>query len=424
MTEESQPMRRQSIDAIVQYFASGVKDEAKNVGIELEHTLVKSNGEPVSYTEKHGQQWLLEQLSSSYDEQIRTSEGQLIGLLKGGASVTLEPAAQVELSAGPFSSLKDAMETFLAFERELESVLGEQGIQVLTPGYHPTRRAIDLELIPKKRYEFMNDHLGAISMFGVCMMRGSASTQVAIDYTSLEDCLRKLRLACACVPVFSLICDNSPIFEAEPRKHQLVRTEIWEKCDPARCMIVPGVMEEGFTLEDYANYILDAPAVVDISSGKEERSNRTFGEIYADVPMRRADVEHALSMFFTDVRLKTYIEIRPADAMPVEFAIAYAAIVKGLFYSKTSLDAMENLFDGVTEADIAAAKASLMKDGYAACVYGHAASTMADELVSIAKCGLSPDERLLLEPLATLVSERTTLADIASREIEEQRGRL
>lgn len=417
--ETNQAKRRENISAIVEYFESGAKSEAKAVGIELEHTLAKDGGEPVSYSEEFGQRWLLKRLSPEYDSEILSSAGNLIGLLKEGASITLEPAAQVELSAGPFDSLQDAMDVFMDFEKRLECELDPHGIQLLTPGYHPTCRAIDLKMIPKRRYEFMNRYLGAISMFGICMMRGSASTQVSIDYTSTDDCLRKMRLACACVPILSLICDNSPAFEGDVRPHQLMRTEVWEKCDPDRCMIVPGMMETGFSLKDYAEYILDTPAIVEMANGREEYTEKTFGEIFADVAMTRADVEHALSMFFNDVRLKTYIEIRPADAMPVECAIAYAALIKGLFYSEDSLDAMDALFRGVSAEDVAAAKKSLMADGYAGRIYGHAASVMADELVSIARAGLSRSDAALLEPLAELVANRVTLADIALEDADQ-----
>lgn len=418
MGKQTQPARRENIDAIVDYFKSGVKEEAKNIGIELEHTLVKDNGEPVSYDEEHGQKWLLSQLEGSFQDRIETSNGDLIGLVGRNSTVTLEPAAQVELSAGPFSSLQDASACFGRFEEVLEDALEGQGIDVLTPGYHPTRRAVDLHLIPKRRYAFMNQYLGAISMFGICMMRGSASTQVSIDYTSIDDCLRKIRLANACVPVLSLICDNSPIFEGETRKHQLVRTEIWEKCDPDRCMLIPGSMDKDFSLERYAEYILDTPAIVKIVDGVEEFSEETFGEIFAEVPMKRKDVEHAVSMFFTDVRLKTYVEIRPADAMPIDYVIAYAALIKGLFYNKVSLDALDEIFDGVTGQDILDAKASLMAEGYQGSIYGHPASEIADEIISIAANGLSDGDRTYLVPLAVLVASRTTLADMALKDLE------
>ena len=410
---EKQPARQDNIQALVDYFKSGIKTDSNALGIELEYTLVNQDGTPVSYSDDFGQKWLLKELEGYFPNEIIDDDGDLIGLARGHSTVTLEPAAQFEFSAGPFQDLQVAKDSFERFEREVGELIEPHGIDLLSPGYHPTRRAIDLELIPKVRYDYMNEYLGAISMFGVCMMRGSAATQVAIDYFSVEDCLRKLRLASACVPIFSLICDNSPIFESEVRDHKMVRTEIWEKCDPDRCGIVDGVMGDSFSLEDYAEYILDTPAIIDISSGSQVFSEKAFGEIYANDVMQKADIEHALSMFFNDIRLKTYIEIRPADAMPVQCVVAYAALIKGLFYNDDSLDALDRIFLHVNEADIAAAKASLMKDGYSARVYGQPVSELADEIISIASAALDEKDNEFLRPISQLVANRTTLADIA-----------
>lgn len=409
-------MHNANVKSIVDYFIKGIKPNASKLGIELEHTLVRDDGTPVQYLDPDGQKQLLAKLSPQFKEEVHTSEGHLIGLIRDHENITLEPGSQLELSAGPYDDLQVAKNDFEAFEKMLEDALEGQNISVLTPGYHPTRRAIDLELLPKRRYMFMNEYLGAISMFGICMMRGSASTQVSIDYTSVPDCLRKLKVANACVPVFALITDNSPIFEAEERPHLLMRTEIWEKCDPDRCLTVPGVMDNDFTLEDYAEYILNVPAIVAKVNGKDEFSERTFDELFAEEAMTTADVEHALSMFFTDVRLKQYIEIRPADAMPIDCAIAYAALIKGIFYDEQSLTAAERIFAGVTAQDIADAKASLMEQGYNGAIYGHPASEIADEIISIASSGLDDKDLKLLQPLAELVTNRTTLADIALRQ--------
>lgn len=414
----SQPSRAANIEALVNYFKSGIKGEDEtSVGIELEHTLVHKNGEPLSYSEDHGQQWLLKQLRSQFESETSTHDGSLIGLERPGAAVTLEPAAQLELSAGPFPELHDALDALKQFEQSLSDALGNEDVDVLTPGYHPTRKAIDLELIPKTRYRIMNEYLGSISMFGICMMRGSASTQIAIDYTSVDDCLRKLRLANACVPALSLICDNSPIFEGAVRPHRLMRTEIWEKCDPARCTQVPGIMDANFTLEKYAEYILDAPIMVEHKDGREIMSSQLIGDVFADRTMSKADIEHVLSVFFTDVRLKTYIEVRPADAMPIDYVVAYAALVKGLLCNEASLEALDGIFAEVTNEHVNEAKKSLMADGYDGFAYGSPVAEIADELVRIATNGLPENEVELLAPLASLVKHRTTLADMALAEM-------
>ena len=414
----SQPMRERNIEAIISYYESGIKSVTGEIGIELEHTIVKTQGEqPVSYSEDHGVHWLLEQLQADYPHPTFAEDGDLLGVSRPTEAVTLEPAAQLELSAGPFKDLASAETCFLAFEENLKSILSPIGLEALTIGYHPSACAEDLELIPKRRYKFMNLYLGEISPWGPRMMRGSASTQVSVDYASVEDCLRKLRLAYALVPIFSLICDNSPVFEGGKRPHELMRTAIWKYCDPDRCGLVPGVMDEDFTMRAYAEYVLDTPAIL-VPCEKHGwcYSEKTFGELYADTAMERSDVEHALSMFFNDVRLKTYIEIRPADALPIPYVIAYAGLVKGLFATPETLDALDELFAGVTGGDIDAAKESLMESGYRAEVYGHPVADLADRVIEIGRIGLAEDERRYLDPLAKLVADRTTLADLAGRE--------
>ena len=195
-----------------------------------------------------------------------------------------------------------------------------------------------------------------------------------------------------------------------------MRTDIWQHVDNDRCGLVPDVLDPAFDLRRYAEYILDTVAIL-IPCHKEQwcYSDRTFGDIYATRTMTRAEVEHAVSMFFTDVRLKTYIEIRPADAMPIPYVIAYAALVKGLFYAPESLDALDELFADVRRADYLAAQGDLMARGYEAEVYGKPAAALCDRVMEIAQHGLADDEREFLEPLANLVARRVTLADLAER---------
>ena len=414
----NQPARESNINALVSFFKSGIKPEESHgkLGIELEHIIVEEDGTPVSYSEEHGVAWLLDTLSADYPNKTTDDDGDLLGVARPGEAVTIEPAAQIELSAGPYDDLSCAYKTFEDFQKKVSEVLSPHGKHLVSYGYHPTAAARTLELIPKQRYEYMNEYLGKKDIYGPCMMRGSASTQISIDYTSEHDCLRKMRIAYALVPLLSLMCDNSPIFEGTPRSHKLIRTDIWRHVDNDRCGLVPGVLDEGFSLRDYAAFVLDTPAiVVPNGPGAWSYSEKSFGELYACSTMAQHDVEHAVSMQFPDVRLKTYLEIRPADAMPVPYVIAYAALIKGLFYNETSLQRLESLFCNVDEKSFEAAKDELMQHGYDAVVYGRKVSLLCDDVISTALEALSADDAALLAPLANLVHERVTLADLAEQ---------
>lgn len=407
-------------ELIADYIRSGIKQNPKEnrLGVELEHFITNEEGFSVSYAGDSGIKSLLEEFSSEYDERVYSDSGDLIGLARPRAALSLEPAAQLELSAGPYDELGLIRYDFEEFHRNLSKHLDARGQRIMIVGYQPVAKADELSLIPKARYRYMDAHFQKIGPYGRFMMRGSASTQISIDFHSEADCLRKTRFASAASPLFALLCDNSAVFEGEPSPHELMRTEIWRECDDARCGLIPGVMSPEFTLDDYADYILRTPAVlITNEDGEIVPTEETFGEIYRDTLMTQADIEHALSMLFNDVRLKTYIEIRTADAVPVPFIVAYAALIKGMFYSKDSLLKLEKLFDGITETDVEDAKIALMHDGYNAIVYGAPVYELIDYLFELAYESLAKNERSYLVPLKQLAQTRTTLASLLKKEL-------
>ena len=370
----AQPARALNKAALVSYFEEGAVAEPREVGIELEHFLVDGTGEPLSYSQPHGVRDVLVALSERYPE--TTMHGNdILGVAKPRMNVTIEPAAQLELSAGPFASLDTAKRVFDEFEAD-----------------------------------------AAWALEPVCG-RALGMSSLSIDYRDEADCVAKMRVAAVLSPVFALICDNAAVFEGGPRPHPCMRTEVWKYCDPDRCNTPPRLLDESFGFASYADYILDTPAIVRMDEeGEAHYDPRPFGEIFADTPMTRADVEHALSMVFPDVRLKSYVEIRPADSMPVPYAIAYAALIKGLFYCDECLDALRISCERMSVEDIRRAKESVMAHGYRGRVFGCDTGEIADELFEMARRGLSaiaPHEKGFLEPLASLVAARTTLADLS-----------
>ena len=92
MTNSTQSARLENVKAIVDFFKSGIKTDASSLGIELEHTLVKKDGSPVSYSGEHGVAWLLNELkNSSYTTASYDQDGDILGVAKPGQAVTIEP---------------------------------------------------------------------------------------------------------------------------------------------------------------------------------------------------------------------------------------------------------------------------------------------------------------------------------------------
>lgn len=416
-TPENQPCRQENIRTIVDWILDGADGKSTRVGIEIEHQILHADGGArVMYSEEHGIEDLLERMSENWEEKTY-EDGHLMGLSRTidgiGETITLEPGGQVELSAGPFNDMFTALEALSDFEDELKGFLDPVGQLAVQMGYAPVDRATDIELIPKKRYQFMDKHFAEVGPYGTCMMRGSASTQVSIDFANRKEAIRKMRLAYCAAPIIAMMCDNTVMFETELREHYLVRTEIWNGVDQARCGIIPGVLDEDWSLDKYAEWLLDVPAIVAIDAdGNTVNDERTFGEIFAETPMTEDDVPHVISMVFPDVRLKQYIEFRTPDALPSKYAAAVAALVKGCFYADSALDAMDELFKGVTRKDVILGKMALMAEGYEAQIYGKKAWWYAEKMNMIAKLNLTKEEREVLEPLTTYAFSHVTLAEM------------
>lgn len=405
-------MSIKNAEIIVDIVKSGIKDKSEKLGVELEYTLTYEDKSQVKYDDEFGQKWLMNALRDEYEDDILDEEGHLIGVAGKRDTLTLEPAGQFELSAGPFVDVEDAYACFEHLINRINALVNPHGIVLNALGYHPKCKAEDLKIIPKVRYHLMNEYFQKFSPLGIRMMRGTGSTQVSIDYHSVDDCLNKFRIAFCCSPIFALLCDNTAIFEGKPRTHSLMRTEVWEDCDKSRCGIVPGALSSDFTLEDYAEYVLNTPQMFETIQGKQVVSGRKLKEIYEDKTMTEAQAVAGMSQLFNDVRLKNFIEIRPADALPLPYAMAYVALIKGLFYGKDSLNKLQEIFvDVVKDEQYESAKQELMKSGYDAEIYGKSAQFYADKLIETAKEGLTDKDVKYLAPFEKLVAEKRTLAD-------------
>ena len=410
-------------EKIAAYFEKGDK-YTRTLGFELEHIVLHTDtNAPVSYSEPGGVRDVLKRLSAHYEQTLFDGDD-IVGCASPREVVTIEPAGQIEISLGPCDSVFEVERLYLGFRNKLDPILEELGLQTPMLGYNPSAKARDLELIPKFRYKCMTEFLGAQAYDGICMMRGSGSLQVSIDFRNEADALRKLRIAEILSPILALICDNSPMIEAEERTKNLVRTAIWAGMKQDRVGTVPGSLSPTFTFADYADYILSREAILvpdeESETGWRYVANQTFDEIYNDREMTSAEIEHALSMVWPDTRLKKFVEIRPADAMPLEYALAYVVLVRALFYSDRNLGVLESLLTQVSEEDVRLAKDALMEKGYGAEIYGRPAEFWTDLLMVLASGNLDDGEFIYLEPLASMVRYRTTLANIWPRLMEKR----
>jgi len=371
-----------NLSALRDYFSSGCKSD-KWLGLELEHFIVdKHTRRSIAYD--GGIEEILTRLQPHYGEAV-FSQGHIIGILRKGADITLEPAAQFEVSIGPSSDVAGIADTYDEFLAMLLPILDSLNCELVNAGYHPLSKIDELPTIPKQRYAFMYEHFSKTGTRGKNMMKGSAATQVSIDYESEEDFALKFRVANILGPLLSLMCDNTKIYESAPFG-RMARTHIWNDVDPQRSGVVAGALDKDFTFRDYAEYIYNMPPIlIPHENDFIYTEFATVAELFANKALTLKDIEHVIGMVFPDVRLKTSLEIRMADSLPIAEALGYTALIKGLFYDEANLTKLHKSFIGIKNADVTAAKAALMADGGKAIVYGKLAADWINDLLDMAQ---------------------------------------
>ena len=370
------------VASLVRFFESGIKPVASDgFGVEIEHLPIHAaTGQAANYYEPEGIEAVLTALAPYYDKDKEYwDNGRLVGLGRKGIGVSLEPGGQLECSLGVLRKPEDLLALYREFRRDLDPILERLHLRIINYGYQPNTSWADIPVIPKHRYAAMTDYLGHVGRYGLCMMRGSASTQVSIDYQSEADAVAKMRLGTAVGPILAWFFRNSPFFEGGPNPFPLLRQEMWDNLDPQRCSILPGLYKEGYGFEANAVNILSTPLMVaDLSHTPEYEGDEPVrvaykdnaGDVYPDRELNDYEVSHILSTHFNDVRLKNFIEFRHWDSLPIERAERLTEIINSLYYVPSNRIRLESYFDGLTEEDVFEAKANIQAHGRDANPYG------------------------------------------------------
>ena len=397
------------IDHITNYLRSG-ENSGHRLGLELEHFVLNAWGESISFETLSR---LVERIGTSLGAKLAVIDGHVMGYSVEEYSVSMEPACQLEISISPYEDIEKIKRIYDNFYILWREALLEEGYSIVVAGLDPRVEAdeispSELSIIPKKRYHFMDSYFLGTGHYGRHMMRASASTQVSIDYSSEKDLVRKLRILEKISPLLMLLMENKSdehSFLDDINRSHLLRTQVWDDLDPDRTGFLDGSLGNGFGYEAYAKLLLSRPLVVytfnDVTTYAGRRNLPEFLQITDSTDLEKNPeklVEHLISMFFFHIRIKKYLEIRVADSVSIDRAIAYTALIKGLMYSEESLAALEKLLQDVTTiAEINAAVASIEEDGRDAVIYGgRNAGELADEIINISRKGLTVKERSYL----------------------------
>ncbi len=360
----------------------------------------------------------------------------ILALERDGASLTLEPGGQFELSGGILKTLHQTFQETQRHTDELKSLAHKLGVGMLGLGFDPLWRRDQVHWMPKRRYEIMREYMPKVGSLGLDMMLRTCTVQVNLDYASEADMVRKFALAMRLQFVVAALFANSPFTEGKPNGYLSYRTRVWEDTDADRCGFLPFALEEGFGFERWTDYLLDVPMYF-IERGGEylPGDGSTFRQFMArGMHGHRAtlqDWETHGTTVFPDVRLKRFIEMRGADSSTCDFISALPAIWVGLLYDDQALDAATQLCQAWTPADIEQLRRDVPRVALNASIQGQKVRDIALRLLQIAEKGLKnrakslgiDDESRYLFPLMEVAySGRTQAERVLDKFHNEWRG--
>ena len=255
---------------------------------------------------------------------------------------SLEPGGQIEWSSPPCDNMFELDDALSSHKRLLDSILIKRNLLSLYIGVDPFTDPDSIELIDQKKYQLMNINMEKRGTLGKWMMRNTSSIQVNYDIIDQSDLEEVMFIADCIHPISAYLFAHSPFQLGRPVRSKNLRNYIWENTDNARCrsLLDHGIYNTENLLDLYISRMMKAPGIFRLDDNLDIKESRLtlweeLKKKWSNKTLTKYDIQAALHQIFTNVRLKTLIEIRDIDCLPFENIIAPVAFLTGLIDNRS-----------------------------------------------------------------------------------------
>ena len=380
-------------------------------------------------------------LSKGWQKNEYNAYNQLISLSKNGASVTLEPGCQLELSGKILKNVHQTCTETYEHLNELQEYAEQNNLCIIGMGFDPISDLDSINFIPKDRYKIMKNYMPKVGTRGLDMMTRTCTVQANFDYFDNEDLIKKFVVSNRIQPiVMSLFC-NSPFKESQKNNLLSNRIHTWQDTDGERCGIKTNFINKNFSIEEYVDYVLSVKNYFLKINGKHvDTTQYSFLELLNkstndsnlnDYSLSITDWINHLSTIFTEVRLKSYMEVRGADAGKWEMICALPAFWTGILYDEENLETLWQETHSWSYDEILNLYNNVPKYGLQCEFMKKKVYIEAQRLLEIAISGLNrraylnsngQDESIHLDKLKNIIKDQKTPADVLIEEFNQSQN--
>lgn len=416
--QKLQTKEKLDIQQVRQIFTSGFKPvETHQIGIEYERLPISTTSyKAIPYDDSICN--LLRNIAKEENWDYITDDFNIIGLKQNHDTITLEPGCQFELSIKPEVTIKKLEDKINYLNKTFTPILNKFGIKLLEYGVSPLSTHKSINLIPKKRYHIMAKYLWGI--LSDVMMRETAGIQCCIDFASEEDLMKKFETASKLTPFMTAMFANSPIRGGVYTGYKTFRALSWLNTDNDRCGFA-GNLKPDFCIDDYINCVLDSPMIF---INRENLPIQLNGRITFREFMQKGfegfeatieDFELHANLYFPEVRLRNFIEIRNHDCVGKGLQYSLIAMYKGILYDNDAIDEFKELIKEFTTEDFLELRYNTPKSALQSKIGKYTLSEIAPKIIEIAEkalIGFGYNEDIYLEPIKEFTEKGITPADI------------
>ena len=433
----------QKSDLINYFYSSFTDKDHKGIGTEHEKFIFHcKNKKRIEFDgDVSIQNLFLFLQSKGWQKNEYNAHNQLISLSKNGASVTLEPGCQLELSGKILKNVHQTCSETYEHLNELQEYAELNNLCIIGMGFDPVSDLDGINFIPKDRYKIMKNYMPQVGTRGLDMMTRTCTVQANFDYFNNEDLIKKFVVSNRIQPIIMSLFCNSPFREGQLNGYLSNRILTWQDTDQERCGIKDIFLNKNFTIEEYVDFVLAVKNYFLKINGKHvDTTQYSFLELLNkstndsnlnDYNLSITDWINHLSTIFTEVRLKSYMEVRSADAGKWEMICALPALWTGILYDEENLDILWQETNDWPHDEIL----NLYKD---VPVYGLQSEFMnkkvyieAQRLLDISISGLNrrgylnsngQDESIHLDKLKSIIKDQKTPADVLMEEFNQSQN--
>ena len=232
--------------------------------------------------------------------------------------------------------------------------------------------------------------------------------------------MRKFRLTNLMMPFSTAMFANSKIRGGVDTGYKSFRALAWLNTDNERCGFATK-FDSNMCFKDYISLLMETPMIF-INRGEncisingrltfKQFIEKGFEGFYPTLDDWRL---HS-NLYFPEVRLRNFIEIRNHDCVGGGLEYSIPALYKGIMYSKSAMEEVEELLNKYTTSEIKELRYKVPRYAVNSKICGKPILPVCKELVEISYYSLKTqgeDEEKFLEPLMDLLKRGKCPADM------------